>query len=145
MPFDSQRIRPLAVAMVRRSSGEVLAVKGWDKVKQEYFYRVLGGGIEFGETAAETVGREFLEEMGASLKNLRQLDVVENIFTYNGKPGHEIVFIMEAELADSSLYQKEHLPFMEPNASAPYVEWVSVMPETRIYPEKVKELLGVLL
>ncbi len=144
MPFDSQRIRPLAIAIVRRPSGEVLAVKGWDKVKQEYFYRVLGGGIEFGETAAETVGREFLEEMGASLKNLLQLDVVENIFTYNGKPGHEIVFIMEADLADASLYQKEHLPFVEPNAPAPYAEWVPLTPQTRIYPEKVKNLLGIL-
>lgn len=144
MPFNAQQIRPLAVAVVRRPSGEVLAMKGWDKVKQEYFYRILGGGIDFGETAAETVGREFLEELGVSLQNIHLLDVTENIFTYNGKPGHEIVFILEAELADMSLYQKEHLDFIEPESSVPFAEWVKVTPETRLYPEKVKSLLSVL-
>lgn len=51
MPFDASRIRPLAVALVRRADGAVLAVKCYDKVKREYFYRALGGGIEFGERA----------------------------------------------------------------------------------------------
>lgn len=37
MPFDASRIRPLAVALVRRADGAVLAVKCYDKVKREYF------------------------------------------------------------------------------------------------------------
>ena len=50
-------------------------------------WRPLGGGVEFGERAAEAVGREFVEEIGQALVDVRLLCVLENLFVYDGSRG----------------------------------------------------------
>lgn len=139
MPFAANRIRPLAVAVVRYE-GKVLAVRGVDRVKNQEFFRLPGGGIEFGETAEQTLQREFAEEFGVEIKVGRRLGVAENIFCYEGKNGHEIVFVFEAFLADEKLYSPAGLPFVEPGMEDPVARWVAMTPETRLYPEAVRQL-----
>jgi 8-oxo-dGTP pyrophosphatase MutT (NUDIX family) len=85
-----QRIRALAVCVVRRGE-EILVFEGHDPVKGETFYRALGGGIEFGETGAKAAARELEEELGTRPRDLRYLATLENIFVFDGEPGHEIV------------------------------------------------------
>ena len=97
MVFVRNQIRPLAVAVVRHKN-KILAMEGYDSVKQETFYRLIGGGIEFGEKAEDTVVREFREELGLDIKITRFLGTSENIFTYEGKPGHEIVLFLRLSL-----------------------------------------------
>ena len=63
----------------------------FDSVKKEIYYRPLGGGIEFGEYGIDAIQREFQEELGVDLNNLKYLFTMENIFTLNGNRGHEIV------------------------------------------------------
>lgn len=63
------------------------------------FYRPLGGGIEFGETAEQALRREFAEEVAMPLGRVRLLGVLENRFELAGVPGHEIVFVFAAELS----------------------------------------------
>ena len=133
MPFSSTRIRPLVVAVIRRKNN-VLAVKGYDKSKNQCFYRLLGGGIEFGETAEDALRREFREELGVEITNLRRLEVVENIFIYENQAGHEIVFVYEAEFADKNLYEQEKLFFCEEERAVPYAEWINTQ-EKNIYPQ----------
>ena len=45
------------------------------------------------------------EEVGAELVNIRYVRTFENIFTYAGGPGHEIVLMYEADFADASFYE----------------------------------------
>ena len=101
-----QQIRAVAIGVVRRGE-EILVFEGYDASKGETFYRPLGGGIEFGETAAEALGREFREELATELGDVRYLGTVENIFVYEGHPGHEIVRVFEARLAASELYDRD--------------------------------------
>ena len=66
------------------------AIKGW---------RPLGGAIEFGESAEQALAREFVEEIRAPIRINKQVCVLENLYSHEGTPGHEIVFVFEAELA----------------------------------------------
>lgn len=76
-----------------------------DPATGEVFYRPLGGKIEFGERAVDAVAREFREEIGTELVNIRYLRMFENIFTYAGEPGHEMILMHEADFADESFYE----------------------------------------
>jgi 8-oxo-dGTP pyrophosphatase MutT (NUDIX family) len=106
------KVRPLAICVFRRG-GRILAAEGYDSVKGEPFYRPLGGRIEFGEYSHETVTREVREEIGAAVRNLRYLGTLENVFTYNGQPGHEIVLVYDGEFVDEALYERETISGQE--------------------------------
>lgn len=98
-----RRIRPLALALIRRGD-DILVEEGWDEVKKERFFRLLGGEIEFGERGADTVRRELREELGAECDGLHQVAGLENLFTYEGQPGHEIALIQACSLRDEHVY-----------------------------------------
>lgn len=102
------RIRPLAICLFTRGD-RLLVVEGFDPGKQEYFFRPIGGGIEFGEWAAETIAREVMEELGAHVRDVRYLFTLENIFVFNHTPGHEIVLVYDGVFADETLYAREYL------------------------------------
>jgi 8-oxo-dGTP pyrophosphatase MutT (NUDIX family) len=103
-----QQIRPIAICLFSQN-GAILSAEGYDPVKNETFYRPLGGGIHFGETSREALVREVREEIGAEITQLRYLGTLENLFIYDGQPGHEIVFVYDAVFVDSSLYEQAHL------------------------------------
>lgn len=99
------RIRPLAICLFRHNDC-ILVAEGYDPVKKENFYRPLGGGIEFGEHSEQTIRREILEEIGAEVCELKYLGTLENIFVFNGTPGHEIVQVYNGSLRDTRLYEQ---------------------------------------
>ena len=105
------------------------------------FYRLLGGGIEFGETSAETIKREFMEELGVEVEVQERLDVEENIFTFNGNQGHEIVFLYNAKFKDESLYAKTDFEFIEEGATIETVGWVDISEDVIIYPKVAQKYL----
>jgi 8-oxo-dGTP pyrophosphatase MutT (NUDIX family) len=100
------RIRAIAIGMIVRGD-ELLVYRGHDGTKGETFYRPLGGEIEFGETAEDALAREFREELGVELDNVRYLETIENIYEFEGHPGHELIRVYEARLAPSSLYERD--------------------------------------
>lgn len=116
------RIRPLSLAIVRRND-DLLVLVGHDPKTKERFHRPLGGGIEFGESGIETVCRELFEELDAELTDVRYLGTLENIFTYDGTAGHEIIQLYEATLADRTLYGREDIVGLEGTTEIP-VRWL---------------------
>lgn len=107
-----ERIRPISICLMRRGE-EILVHESYDSVKERGFARPLGGGIDFGETSAEAVIREIKEELGADITGVELLGIVENIFVYEGEPGHEMVFVYDGRFVDESLYQREYLDVVE--------------------------------
>lgn len=104
--------RPIVICLFS-NNGRILAAKGTDSIKQNEFYRPLGGMIEFGEHSSEALKRELLEETNQEITNLKYITTVENIFTYEGKAGHEIVMVYDAEFKDKSLYDKQDIDVTE--------------------------------
>jgi 8-oxo-dGTP pyrophosphatase MutT (NUDIX family) len=112
------KIRPLAIGIIWKGSS-LLVFEGHDPVKDETFYRPLGGAIEFGEYSPEALLREFREELGAELVHPRYLATLENVFVFGGQAGHEIVLVYEAEFQDRSLYEREHLDAQDDDGPMP--------------------------
>jgi ADP-ribose pyrophosphatase YjhB (NUDIX family) len=140
----ANRIRPLAICVFRREDGSILAAPGFDKVKQQRFYRPLGGEIEFGERAEDAVRREILEELGTEIEDVRLLMVSENIFTFLGAEGHELVWSFEARFTDASFYEKEVVPCLEGEAAFE-AHWVPLEAFVRgdfpLFPDGLLEVL----
>ena len=145
--MKKQRIRPLAIC-VFRNRGRILVNKGYDPVKDQYFYRPLGGGIEFGETSMDTVCRELMEELNAEVdrESLVYLGTVENIFTFNGEPGHEIVMIYDGALKESGLYDQAVIVGEEANGEEIQAVWMGVDEfgdgKSILYPYGLLEMLA---
>jgi ADP-ribose pyrophosphatase YjhB (NUDIX family) len=140
----SGRIRPIAICVFRRADGSLLLAPGYDSVKEQRFYRPLGGEIEFGELAIDAVRREIREELGAEIEAVELLGVFENIFVFLGQPGHEIVWVYEAQLLDPSLYEDD-IVYADEGGSRFEVHWVPVdvllSGEIPLYPDGLLELL----
>lgn len=103
--MDEARIRPIAVCLFRHGD-RILVSEAYDESAGHYFCRPLGGGIEFGEHSRDAVLREIREELGAEVEGLELVGVLENVFTYEGARGHEIVFVYDAEFKDRRMYER---------------------------------------
>jgi 8-oxo-dGTP pyrophosphatase MutT (NUDIX family) len=103
--MKKNKIRPIAICLFRNKN-RILVAEGFDPVKEQTFYRPLGGGIEFGEYSEQTIHRELMEELGVEVCDLKYLGTLENIFVFNGTPGHEIVQVYDGVLKESGLYDQ---------------------------------------
>ena len=137
------KIRAIALCVFQHE-GKLLVGEGYDTIKQQSFGRPLGGTIEFGEPSGSTIVREIREELGAEITNLRYLGTLENIFTYNGELGHEIVLMYRADFIDPGYYQRSHIEGIE-NGYPIRAIWVSLADFARglmpLYPDGLLELI----
>ncbi len=83
-------IRPIVLGLAIKDN-KLLVAEGHDNVKNDTFYRCLGGGIEFLEKSQDALKREFKEELDIEINVKDFLGISENIFNYNGKDAHELV------------------------------------------------------
>ncbi|KGN34954.1 NUDIX hydrolase [Knoellia sinensis KCTC 19936] len=86
------------------------------------FHRLIGGGVEVGETAQAAAVRETREELGAELLDVQLLGVLENLFEYDGQPGHEVVFVHTGRLDPPGTVPPEGGLFAD-NGDPMLVEW----------------------
>jgi ADP-ribose pyrophosphatase YjhB (NUDIX family) len=102
---DAKRQILKAMAVIQRPRDGALLVSEHTDPLGHPFHRPLGGHVEFGEYALDTVHREFREEIGQRLTGVRLLGVVENIFEWDGAVQHEVVFLFAASFADEGAYE----------------------------------------
>lgn len=101
-----KEIRPIALGLAIKNN-KLLVSEGFDKVKNETFYRCLGGGIEFLEKSEKALKREFLEEINIDITVKDFLGISENIFTYQGKKAHELILFYSIDISDEN-YKEEY-------------------------------------
>lgn len=137
------KIRTIAIGIFRQGD-RIFVMEGYDPLKKQTFYRPLGGSIEFGERAEDDLKREMLEEADAEIMNVRYLGTVENIFTYNGEMGHEIVLVYEAEFVDKAFYEQDWLDCREDDGVPFKAVWKSLNEfgvGGPLYPDSLLDLL----
>lgn len=116
-------IRPIVIGVAVRGD-RILAIEGFDAVKGERFSRPPGGGIDFGETSEEGLRREFREELAVELADITYLGALENAFTYEGRPGHEIVLVHRVELPDELRFGGDAVAGAESDGAPYTARWL---------------------
>ncbi|MBU1109534.1 MAG: NUDIX domain-containing protein [Candidatus Riflebacteria bacterium] len=133
------------VVCVFRNQGQILVGDAFDPTKQQLFYCPPGGRIEFGESSEVALRREIEEELGSGIENPLLLGVLENLFTFDGKKGHEIVFVYDAELSDKALYAVDSFKACESNGEPFNAIWLNLSAINSktppLYPVGLLELL----
>ncbi len=136
-----KEIRPVVLGILTRNN-KLLVSEGYDEIKNQYFYRCLGGGIEFWEKSDVALKREFQEEIGKDIIIKDFLGISENIFTFNGKKGHEIVLFYSIDIKDND-YQEEYI--MDEDGKTNRAVWIDIdslkKGEKILYPEKVLDFI----
>jgi len=117
------KIRPNALVIVQKND-YLLVEKGEDEVTCQIFYRLLGGGIEFGELSNETIKRELKEELNAEIINEKFLCSIENRFELNSRKYHEITFLYSGDFKKESLYNEKFIKILDKEDKN--AEWVSI-------------------
>ena len=132
-----KEIRPIVLGLAVKNN-KLLVSEGFDSVKNQTFYRCLGGGIEFLEKSEVALKREFLEEINKDITIKDFLGISESIFTYEGKRAHELILFYSIELSNED-FQEEY-KFIDNNRSYT-AKWVDIKDfkdnKKILYPEEV--------
>ncbi|MFN8369565.1 MAG: tetratricopeptide repeat protein [Bacteriovoracaceae bacterium] len=141
---SSNKIRTIALAILKNDKNQFLFYKSYDKVTNEFFYRALGGGVEFFETGELAVVREIEEEIGKKIIVESLAATLENIFTHDGKKGHEIVLLYKTKFNDLENYNKSEFVINE-NGKINKAIWKSLdeirSERAKLYPVGVEKVL----
>ena len=138
-------VRVKAICLFRHE-GLLLAIDDYDPTKRRRFWVPIGGRVEFGELSRQTIVREVREELGIGITGLELLGVLENLFTFDGGPGHEIVFVYDAQFIEMAMYDAGSVTGMEGDKEFE-AHWIdpSVPAHNRpLYPEGLFSLIETL-
>lgn len=128
-----------------RHQNQVLLSYGYDPNKDETYLRPIGGSIEFGEISVQAIEREVLEEINQQITQPKLLAVLENLFTFDGQQGHEIVFVYDAEFVDFGLYTEIEIHGCETSGLSYIAQWLSreqiELNQYPVYPTGIEQWL----
>ncbi len=138
--MSSKRQIIKAMAVIRRPRDGALLVS---ESAEPLFQRPLGGHVEFGEYAVDTIHREFLEEIGQVVTDVRPLGVLENIFDWQGGTEHEVVFIFAAAFLDEAAYEIKEQLIRDDTEPKDRVVWRAADADSPpLYPTGLSELIA---
>lgn len=99
-------------------NGELFVVRNHDSVKGDDYYRPIGGSVNFGERTVDALRREVQEELGTTISITGEPLIIENIFTCDGKAGHEIDYLFPHSLIRPSFMSDGSLTLLRKAGSA---------------------------
>ena len=139
-----KEIRPIVLGLAIRDN-KLLVSEGFDNAKNQTFYRCLGSGIEFLEKSDDALRREFLEEINTDIIINDFLGISENIFTYEGKSAHELVFYYLIDFSNED-YKDEYVVNDDDGQSRAL--WIDINEFKNgnkiLYPEEVFKYIDVI-
>lgn len=138
-------IRVIALGLHWRN-GRLLAEEVCEDDGRIKGVRPLGGGVEFGESWAEAIVREFREELGIDVALSGTHAVLENIYSHEGTSGHEVAFICPITFPDDAFTGQDHIIFHEDDGGACVARWYDLADldlegGPKLYPAGLKDFL----
>ena len=118
----SSHIRVKALGLHWRD-GKLLAAEVRNDAGRIKGFRPLGGSVEFGETARDTVIREFQEELGIPVTITSPPIFFENIYTHEGAAGHEMLVLFEVAFPQGAFAGQDQIRFHENDGTACVAQW----------------------
>ncbi len=136
-----REIRPIVLGLAIKNN-KILVGEFYDNVKNQTFYRCLGGGIEFLEKSTDALKREFKEEINVDIVIKDFLGVSESIFVLNGKNAHELVFFYSVEILDEYYKEEYHIKEEKCEYTAKWIDIDEFKNKKKIlYPETIFKYL----
>lgn len=136
-----KEIRPVVLGIARKGN-KILVSEGHDKVKNQVFYRCLGGGIEFLEKSDVALKREFKEELGIDIAVGEFLGIAENIFNFQGNDAHELVLFYNIKLKDEDIKERYRILDEEDDGDTYWIDIDEFKNKEKIlYPEQILKYL----
>ena len=144
-PVNANRtIRSIAICVFRHGD-QILVVRDTKPGTADLFFRPFGGGIEFGELAADAIVREIAEELGEAIEAPKLLGVLESRFRLGGRDHHEHVFVFDAVFRNRELYDRARILGKEGCGAELRGEWLRTSTcasdSIPLYPEGLLALL----
>jgi len=132
---NDQYVCSLRAAGVLMRGGKVLLQCERDRTE----FAVPGGHVKAGETSAESLKREFLEETGCAVDVKQLLWTEECFWEWNGLKHHNITFYYQVEFMPGEDIPEGFLPHLD-NPGV-LVGWIDVdrLDDIMVYPEFLKE------
>lgn len=132
-----KEIRPIVLVLAIKNN-KLLVGEFYDNVKNQTFYRCLGGEIEFLEKSTDALKREFKEELNINIIIKDFLGVSENIFTLRGKNAHELAFLYSIEIPDEFYKKEYHIKEVKCEYTAKWINIDEFKSKNKIlYPEEI--------
>ena len=105
-------IREISISLIRKGN-QILVYKRNDDITGQFFFRLVGGCIEFGEASKDALKREFFEELSLEIEQVALLEKFESIFVFNGLKRHEVVYLFESSFVDKDVYNQSVIHGLE--------------------------------
>ncbi|MFN7116114.1 MAG: NUDIX hydrolase [Saprospiraceae bacterium] len=119
-------IKVKALFYPTRNGDEIFVSENFDKVTGEAYYRFVGGTVEFGERAIDTVVREVKEELNEDVIISELFTIIENIFVCDGLPGHEIMYIFSGKFLNKEIYVLDECFMTEADGTQLRCAWIKL-------------------
>jgi ADP-ribose pyrophosphatase YjhB (NUDIX family) len=92
------RVKAMLIAPNDDLTGHAVTLNPPTDENPDGYHRLIGGGVDLGESHHDAIVREVDEELGATIHDVAFLATVENTFRIDGVLGHEIVFVYSGRL-----------------------------------------------
>ena len=105
-------VREISISLIRKDN-QILVYQRNDDISGRFFFRLVGGCIEFGEAPENALKREFLEELSLDIEDVVLLEKFESIFTFNGFERHEVVYLFDSSFVNKDIYNQSIINGLE--------------------------------
>ena len=135
---DNGTIRGFRASGALVQNGKILIQRG----ERDTVFALPGGHVQFGETSAETIVREYKEETGADIEAGRLIWVDEEFWKWGENNAHTICFYHLLKITNANGMPLDgNFLSLKTNDSKLFLEWapLSKIKNADIYPRFIRE------